>query len=78
VVSLREQSEKQSSSFISYITFRRDRCSRGGGVFICVNSYINCRELWSNEGFEMLAVEGKSRNPKFACEIVGIFRAPYE
>ena len=21
-----------------YITFRRDRCSRGGGVFICVKS----------------------------------------
>jgi hypothetical protein len=26
----------------------------------------------------MLAVEVKSRNPKFACEIVGIYRAPNE
>jgi len=28
-----------------YITFRRDRCSRGGGVFICVKNYIDCRVL---------------------------------
>jgi hypothetical protein len=28
-----------------YITFRRDRCTRGGGVFICVKNYIDCREL---------------------------------
>jgi hypothetical protein len=28
-----------------YITFRRDRCSRGGGVLICVKNYIDCREL---------------------------------
>jgi hypothetical protein len=49
-----------------YITFRRDRFSRGGGVFICVKNYIDCRELCSNEDFEMLAVEVKSRNSKFA------------
>jgi hypothetical protein len=28
-----------------YIIFRRDRCSRGGGVFICVKNHIDCREL---------------------------------
>jgi len=28
-----------------YITFRRDRCSLGGGVFICVKNYIDCRVL---------------------------------
>jgi len=32
-----------------YITFRRDRCSRGGGVFICVKNYIVCRVLWTDE-----------------------------
>jgi hypothetical protein len=61
-----------------YITFRRDRNSRGGGVFICVKNYIDCRELWSDVDFEMLAVEVKSRNSKFAWEIVGIYRAPNE
>jgi len=40
-----------------YMTFRRDRCSRGGGVFICVKNYIVCRELWKDEDFEMIAVE---------------------
>jgi len=28
-----------------YITFRRDRCSRGGGVFICVKNYIDCKAM---------------------------------
>ena len=28
-----------------YITFRREGCSRRGGVFICVKNYIDCREL---------------------------------
>jgi len=50
----------------NYITFRRDRCSRGGGVFICIENYIDCRVLWADEVFEMIAVEVKGRNPKFA------------
>ena len=29
----------------NYMTFRRDRSSRGGGVFICVKNYIDCRVL---------------------------------
>ena len=32
-----------------YIVFRRDRHSRGGGVFICVKNQINCRELWVDD-----------------------------
>jgi hypothetical protein len=46
-----------------YITFRWNRCSRGGGLFICVKNYTNCRNLWTDEDFEMLAVEVKGRNP---------------
>ena len=61
-----------------YITFRRDRCSRGGGVFICVKNYIHCRVVWTDEVFEMIAVEVKGGNPKFACEVVGVYRAPNE
>jgi hypothetical protein len=61
-----------------YITFRGDRCSRGGGVFICVKNYIACRELWTDEDFEMLAVEVKSRNPKFTWEVVGTYKTPNE
>ena len=61
-----------------YLTFRRDRCSRGGGVFICIKNYIICRVLWTDEVFEMIAVEVKDRNPKFAWEVVGVYRAPNE
>jgi hypothetical protein len=57
-------------------TFRRDRCTRGGGVFICVENYIDCREVWVDEDFEMIAIEVKSRDPKFTWEIVGIYRSP--
>jgi len=61
-----------------YITFRRDRCSRVGGIFICVKNYIGCRQLWTDEDFEMVAVEVKGRNPKFTWEVVGVYRAPNE
>jgi len=45
---------------------------RGGGVFICVKNYIDCRELWTHEDFEITAVEAKGSNPKFTWEVVGI------
>jgi len=45
-------------------------------VFICVKNYIDCRELWTDEDFEMVAIEVKGRDPKFTWEIVGIYRAP--
>jgi len=61
-----------------YITFRRDRSTRSGGVFICVKNYIDCRELWTDDDFEMIAVVVKGRDPKFTWEIVGIYRAPKE
>jgi hypothetical protein len=53
-------------------------CSRGGGVFFCVKNYIDCRELWTDEDFEMIAVEVKGRDPKITWKIVGIYRAPKE
>ena len=61
-----------------YITLRRDRCSRGGGVFSCVKNYIDCWELWTDKDFEMVAVAATGRNPKFTWEVVGIYRAPNE
>lgn len=61
-----------------YMTFRRDRCSRGGGVFICVKNHIDCRELWKDEEVEMIAVEIKSGNQKLSWEIVAVYRAPNE
>ena len=48
----------------------------GGGVLICFKNYIDCRELWADEDFDMKAIEVKSRDPKFTWEIVGIYRAP--
>jgi hypothetical protein len=56
----------------------RDRGSGGGGVFICFKNYIDCRVLWTDEVFEIIAVEVKSRNPKFTWEVVGVYRAPNE
>jgi len=34
--------------------------------------------LWTDEVFEMIAVEVKGRNPQFAWEVVGVYRAPNE
>ena len=56
-----------------YITFRRDRCSRGGGVFICFKDYIDSTDLWTDEDFEMVAVKVKGRNTRFALELVGVY-----
>jgi len=61
-----------------YITFRRNRCSRGGGVFICVKNHIDCSELWTDDEFEMLAVEIRSSKQTLTWEIIGIYRAPNE
>jgi hypothetical protein len=55
-----------------YTTFRRDRNTRGGGVFICVKDYTACAELWVDEDFEMIADKVKVRDPKFTWEIVDI------
>jgi hypothetical protein len=53
-----------------YTTFRRDRDNGGGGLFICVKKkYIACVGLWTDEDFEMVAVEVKGKNAKFTCEI---------
>jgi len=46
-----------------YTTFRRDRHTRGGGVFICVKNYFTCAELWVDEVYEMTTVEVKCRDP---------------
>jgi hypothetical protein len=61
-----------------YTTFRRDRHTRGVGVFICVKNYISCAEPWVDEDFEMIAVEVKGRVSKCTWEIVGVYRAPNE
>jgi len=45
-------------------------------VFICVTNYIDSRELWVEEDFEMAATGVKGRDTKFTWEIIGIYRAP--
>ena len=42
-------------------------------MFICVKNYIDCRELWADQDFKMIAIE--VRDPKFTWEIIGIYRA---
>ena len=44
----------------------------------CVKNYFHCRELWTDEDFEMMAVEVKVRDTKFTRERVGNYRAPNE
>jgi len=34
--------------------------------------------LWTDEVFEMIAVEVEGRNPQFSREVVGVYRAPNE
>jgi hypothetical protein len=63
---------------VDHTTFRRDRNTRSGGVFICVKYYITCAELWVDEVYEMTAVEVRGEDPKITWEIVGIYRAPNE
>ena len=63
---LREEINNAEVFRDEYTTFRRDRCTRGGGVFICVKNCINCRELWADEDFETIAIEVSSRDPKSA------------
>jgi hypothetical protein len=47
-------------------------------VFICITNYVDCRELWTDDDFEMIAVEVKGRDPKFTWEIIRIYRAQNE
>ena len=72
---LREEINNAAVFRDNYTTFRRDRFTQGGGVFICVKNYIDCRELWADEDFEMIAIEVKGRDTKFTWEIVIIYRA---
>jgi len=34
--------------------------------------------IWTDETFEMIAVDVKGKNPKFAWEVVGVYLAPNE
>jgi hypothetical protein len=48
----------------------------GGGVFIGVKNYVDYRELWADEDFELMVIGMKVRNTKSTWETVGIYRAP--
>ena len=61
-----------------FTTFRRDRHTRGGGVFICIKNNTDGSELWVDDDFEITAVEVKGTDPKYTWEIVWIYRAPNE
>jgi len=45
---LREEIKNAEVFRDDYTTFRRDMCSRVGGVFICVKNYVDCREIWAD------------------------------
>ena len=49
---------------VDYTTFRRNRHSRVGGEFICVNNNVTCAKIWVDEVCEMIAVEVKDRDQK--------------
>jgi hypothetical protein len=48
------------------------------GECLCKKNYIACAELSVKEDFEMIAVEGKGRDPKFTGEIIGIYMRAIE
>ena len=47
-------------------------------MIICVRKSINCRELWKDYDFEIIAVEIMGSTQANNREIVGIYRAPNE
>jgi hypothetical protein len=61
---LREEIGNTEIFRVDFTTFRRDRHSRGGGVFICSKNNIACSELWVDDDFEVTAVEVKGKDPK--------------
>ena len=75
---LREEINNAKVFRDDYTTFRRDRYIRGGGVLICVKNSIDCREVWADNDFEMIATELIAMDPKLTWEIIGIYRAPNE
>jgi hypothetical protein len=75
---LREKIGNAENFRADFTIFRRDRNSRGGGVFMCVKNNTACSELWVDDEFEILAVTIKGSDPKYGWEIVGIYRAPNE
>jgi hypothetical protein len=61
-----------------FTIFRRDRSTRGRGVFICVKNCIALSVLWVDEEVEMIAIEVKGSDPKYSWEIIRVYRAPNE
>src|SRR5215475_2539185 len=75
---LREEIGNTEIFRADFTTFRRDKHTRGGGVFICVKNNFNCSELWVDDDFEIIAVEVKGSDSKDTWEVIGIYRAPNE
>jgi hypothetical protein len=75
---LREEIGNAGIIRAEFTTFRRDRHTRGAGVFICVKNNIACSELWVDDDFEIIAVEVKGSDPKITWIFVCIYRAPNE
>jgi hypothetical protein len=70
---LREKIGNTEMCRTDFATFRTDRHTRGGGVFICFKNNITCSKLWVDD-IEIIAVEVKGSDLKYTWEIVGIYR----
>ena len=46
------------------------------GGFVCIKNLFASMELCVDVDFEMIAVEVKGTDPKFAWEFIGMYRAP--
>jgi hypothetical protein len=75
---LREEIGNAEIFRADFTTFRRDRHTRGGGVFICVKNNIACSGLWVDDDFEIIAFEIRGSDPKITWEIIDSYRAPNE
>jgi hypothetical protein len=72
---LREETGNNEIFRADFTNFRRNRKAH---VFFGVKNNITCSRQWVDYDFEMLAVEIRGSDPKYAWEVVSIYRAPNE
>ena len=76
--SLREEIENAEIFILDFTTFSRHRHAQCGSVFVCFKNNIVSSELWSDDEFDIIAVEVKRSDRKCTWELVGIYRSPNE
>ena len=58
--------------------YRRDRASKGGGVFICVTKRFSSSLIKKDNEFEIICVEVEDKVSRRKIQIIGAYRPPGE